>query len=43
MQFIYEYIYEGNCLGPSFRNRTGSKENQAFTEEQKEILSIISP
>lgn len=32
-----------NVTGPCFRNRTGSKENQKFTEEQVKFLNIISP
>jgi tetratricopeptide (TPR) repeat protein len=32
-----------NSLGPCFRNRTGNKESQNFTEEQIEFLDVISP
>lgn len=32
-----------NMVGPSFRNRTGTKSYQDFTESQNEFLDILSP
>lgn len=32
-----------NYAGPAFKNRTGSKANQDFTEAQLEFLAVISP
>lgn len=43
VDLLINIFLKENCLGPCFRNRTGDKEKQAFSEEQVEFLAIISP
>ena len=40
---LFNLFLKENMLGPSFRNRTGSKANNAYTEDELEFLHILSP
>ena len=43
INLLLNLFMKENSLGPCFRNRTGTKEKQDFSEEQVELLDILSP